>query len=203
MLRRLAGTRRCFLTQSAEQVKASLAMESELSKVLPENLKAIIEHGPKARAELAALAEDKPELVAAIKAKILSMPSKIMPNVDAPRDPKECKYTMEGSMTHDALKAALKMERVSAHIADIDVKMTAADKEFYKQEMLKNAANVNAAMSNLGQHFSKTAEDGSGLHMPDTKWTYELTEADVLADLESNPLPDSVKLGNITKSVGM
>jgi hypothetical protein len=196
MLRRLAGTRRCFLTQTAEQVKAAIVMETELAKVLPDNLKSIIEHGPKARAELAALEKEKPELVAAIREKITNMPSKIVATVSEPRDPKLCKYTIEGSMTHDALKAALKMERVSAYIADVDVKMSAADKAMYKEQMLANMAGVNAAMGKLGGYFATEDGENAGGY-------WKVTEADVLADLQNNPLPDTVKLGDITKSMGL
>lgn len=91
-------------------------------------------------------------------------------------------------MIHDVLKAAFKMERVGAHIADVDVKLSAADKALYEQEVLKGLEGINNVLGKIGADYFK---DGGG--------HWKITEAEAREELKKDPLPDTIKLGNITQ----
>merc|ERR1719359_1732632 len=94
---RIASARRTFLMMTPEEVKEEEQVEADLLKVLPDNMKPVIEYGAKARAKLADLGKANPQLVADMKAKLAAMPDKIVPTVQEPRDPSTCNYTEEGS----------------------------------------------------------------------------------------------------------
>ena len=139
----------------------------------------------KARAKLADLGKSNPQLVADMKAKLASMESKIVPTVTEARDPKNCSYTEEGSVAHDLLKETLKMERIAAHMADLEVKLSAADKEQYKEQILSRVASLNAIFAKVGEGVY----EGGGGH-----WVMDANEV-----LKNSKIPDSIKLGNLSQ----
>lgn len=53
----------------------------------------------------------------------------IIATVDEPKDPKACKYTEEGTIVHEMMQRVYKSDRRMAALADLEVTLTAADKE--------------------------------------------------------------------------
>ena len=70
----------------------------------------------------------------------------------------------------------------------MDVKLSAADKELYQAEVLKGLQGMNAVLGKIGEGYFN---DGGG--------HWKISEAEALEELKKDPLPDTIKLGNITQ----
>ena len=70
-------------------------------------------------------------------------------------------------------------------MADLEVKLSAADKEQYKEQILSRVASLNAIFAKVGEGVY----EGGGGH-----WVMDANEV-----LKNSKIPDSIKLGNLSQ----
>jgi len=123
------------------QVKSMEAAAAKLAPSLPGSLKEIAEQGPSITAELSAFATERPDLYKAVIAAIKEADAPgIKATVAAPKDPSACKYTEEGTMIHDMMQRVATADRRLKLINELEVTLTAADKETITASMAAKAA---------------------------------------------------------------
>ena len=69
-----------------------------------------------------------------------------------PKDPKACKYTEEGTMVHEMMQRVAASDRRMKLISELEMTLTAADKEQIK-------ASIAAQAAELGVDASKISSD--------------------------------------------
>jgi len=143
------------------KVKGMEAAAMKLAPSLPGSLKEIAEQGPSISAELTAFATERPELYQSVLAAIkeADLPG-IKPTVLAAKDPSACKYTEEGTMVHDLMKRVAVADRRLSLITDLEVTLTAADKEMIKATMAEKAAEKGVDASKLVADIPTTMKLG-------------------------------------------
>jgi hypothetical protein len=139
-----------FLTK----VKAMEAASTKLAPSLPEGLKEIADAGASISADLSKFASERPDLYKAVIAKIgeADKPA-IRATVAEAKDPKACKYTEEGTMVHEMMQRIAISDRRMKAIADLEVTLTAADKEAIKSAQLAKAKELGFDASMLSNDF--------------------------------------------------
>ena len=60
--------------------------------------------------------------------------------VAAPRDPKACKYTEEGTLVHEMMQRVYKSDRREKALADLEITLSAADKSAIEASFKAKAA---------------------------------------------------------------
>jgi hypothetical protein len=58
------------------------------------------------------------------------------------KDPKACKYTLEGTMLHDLMQNVAKVDRRMKVVGELEVTLTAADKAAIKASQAAMAADM-------------------------------------------------------------
>jgi len=131
-------------------VKSMEAKAQKMEATLPEGLKEIAQRGPSITADLESFAKDRPELFKEVMAKIKEADAPgIMATVPAAKDPKACKYTEEGTMLHQLMQNVAKSDRRIKTMVDLEVTLTAADKDAIVQGALAKAAEAGLSPEQL------------------------------------------------------
>jgi len=128
----------CALISHAKSMEAKA---KKMEATLPEGLKEIAQRGPAITADLESFAKERPELFKAVMAKIQEADAPgITATVAAAKDPKACKYTEEGTMLHQMMQSVAKSDRRLKAMTDLEVTLTAADKDAIVQGAMAKAA---------------------------------------------------------------
>ena len=94
--------------------------------------------GRRCRIPCAPSMHDVPELVLCAQA---DKPG-ITPTVAVAKDPKACKYTEEGTMLHEMMQRVAAADRRMKVISDLEISLSAADKEAIKNAQLAKATEL-------------------------------------------------------------
>jgi len=128
-----------FLTK----VKSMEEQSTKMAATLPAGLKEIAESGTGISAELHKFASERPELFKEVLAKIAEADKPgVRATVAVAKDPSACKYTEEGTMVHDMMMRVAAADRRMKLVSELEVTLTAADKEAIKQAQLAKAAEL-------------------------------------------------------------
>jgi hypothetical protein len=74
----------------------------------------------------------------------------IRPTVMEAKDPKACKYTEEGTMLHEMMQRVAASDRRMKLINELEMTLTAADKEQIKATIAAQAAELGVDASKIG-----------------------------------------------------
>jgi ribosomal protein L23 len=115
-------------------IKAMEKKASALAPSLPAGLKEIAEQGASISEELSKFASERPELYKSVLDAIAKADKPgITATVAVAKDPKACKYTLEGTMLHDLMQNVAKVDRRMKEVGELEVTLTAADKAAIKE----------------------------------------------------------------------
>lgn len=132
------------------QLKEMDAAAKKLAPSLPAALKEITDHGAEVTADIAKFATDQPEIYKTVLAAIAEADkSGITPTVAVAKDPKACKYTEEGTMMHEMLQRVAASDRRMKAISQLEVTLTAAEKESLKAATLPKAEELGFAAADI------------------------------------------------------
>lgn len=140
---RLSVLRRRGMCTFQTSIKDMEKKATTLAPSLPAGLKEIAEQGSSISSELSKFASERPELYKAVLAAIAEADKPgITPTVAIAKDPKACKYTTEGTMVHDMMQNVAAADRRMKLVGELEVTLTAADKEAIKAAQLAKAAEM-------------------------------------------------------------
>ncbi|KOO26933.1 hypothetical protein Ctob_003904 [Chrysochromulina tobinii] len=124
-------------------IKAMEKKASALAPSLPAGLKEIAEQGASISEELSKFASERPELYKSVLDAIAKADKPgITATVAVAKDPKACKYTLEGTMLHDLMQNVAKVDRRMKVVGELEVTLTAADKAAIKASQAAMAADM-------------------------------------------------------------
>ena len=124
-------------------IKAMEKKASALAPSLPAGLKEIAEQGASISEELSKFASERPELYKSVLDAIAKADKPgITATVAVAKDPKACKYTLEGTMLHDLMQNVAKVDRRMKEVGELEVTLTAADKAAIKASQAAMAADM-------------------------------------------------------------
>ena len=72
------------------------------------------------------------------------------------KDPKACKYTEEGTMVHEMMQRVAAADRRMKVIGDLEISLSAADKEAIKSSQLAKAAELGIDASAINADIPTT-----------------------------------------------
>jgi len=125
------------------KIKDMEAAATKMAPSLPAGLQEIATQGTEISAELSKFASERPELYKAVLGAIADADKAgITPTVAVAKDPKACKYTTEGTMVHDMMQRVAAADRRMKVVGELEVTLTAADKEAIKASQLAKAADL-------------------------------------------------------------
>jgi len=140
---RNSALRRAGLCTFQAKVKEMETAAAKLAPSLPAGLKEVAEQGSEISAELSKFATERPELYKAVLGAIAEADKAgITPTVAVAKDPKACKYTEEGTMVHDLMSRVAAADRRMKIVGELEVTLTAADKDAIKAAQMAKAADL-------------------------------------------------------------
>eukprot|EP00316_Scyphosphaera_apsteinii_P016478 CAMPEP_0119310574 /NCGR_PEP_ID=MMETSP1333-20130426/19647_1 /TAXON_ID=418940 /ORGANISM="Scyphosphaera apsteinii, Strain RCC1455" /LENGTH=190 /DNA_ID=CAMNT_0007314789 /DNA_START=50 /DNA_END=622 /DNA_ORIENTATION=+ len=110
----LGGARRSCATKVIANLKTKEAEIAKMLPFVPDSLKPLFSQAEKMREKMETFSEQQPELLAEmIKRKEANpLATGIVATVPTARDPKTCKYTLEGTLVHTLMKDVYYQERL-------------------------------------------------------------------------------------------
>mmetsp|Transcript_19377 Transcript_19377/g.58486 ORF Transcript_19377/g.58486 Transcript_19377/m.58486 type:complete len:198 (+) Transcript_19377:1747-2340(+) len=168
----------------------------KLAPHLAESLKPLAAHATKIRETYESFAASQPELLKQIVARVEKDPlcTGVVPTVSAPRDPKLCKYTVEGTLVHEIMNNVKLLERREKTMYDgLEYKLT--DKE--KKEIIANSAAFLTAQNN--KVIASLADSMSAEKMKEIEKEAEEKMAKAIASVKLSDIPDSIPFKDVLR----